>query len=127
MKEESKTDNEDTNNQENARVKCRVERLVMYFLDAIHPVPKRYRNLGKGEQGIKSPEWTFCHRFVNGRAQFHSDFFLLPTITIRPWETTKMNPKRYGEGCFQSLNQLVFIWLAWEYSITITRLNYKYT
>lgn len=74
---------------------------------------------------IVKPYWKFSQKLCNGRKQYSSDIFLLPTISIRPFEKTEMNPKRYIKGSWKVVFQIVIIFLFWEWAFTFTRLNYK--
>lgn len=74
---------------------------------------------------IVKPYWKFSQKFCNGRKHYSSDIFLLPTISIRPFEKAIMNTKRYDVGSWQIVSQVVLIFMFWEWAFTFTKLNYR--
>ena len=71
------------------------------------------------------PFWKLNHKFLNALKLFNK-VMVLPAIEIRPWNKTMKNIKRFPVNSWEGNIQITFLWLNWEYSITILKLNYKW-
>ena len=70
--------------------------------------------------------YIYCvFKLCNARKLYSSDIYLLPTIAFRPFEKTIMNIKRYERGSWKVTFQICIMFLLWEFSVSLTRKNYR--
>lgn len=75
---------------------------------------------------IVKPYWKHVVQFKNATKGTGREVFIFPTIGIHWWKRCKMTQKRYGEGRWEDSIQIMFMFLFWEISIDVSRVNYKF-
>ncbi len=76
---------------------------------------------------LVKPYFSFAFKANNVFKSYGSPLVLIPTIAITPWHKQARNSKRYGDGRFEWIGQLMIWFLIWELSISVDRKNYRYT
>lgn len=75
---------------------------------------------------IVKPYWKLNHGFRNAMDMYR-EFIVLPTVGIFPWKKEVRVLFRYPDGAYEYTVQVIFMWLAWEYHIILSKRNYTYT
>ena len=71
---------------------------------------------------IVKPYFQFRAKFRNAVKNFHSDFYLIPTVGLAKGKD-HCSLLRYPEGAYGVYVQIAFKWLAWEFSMAFIKRN----